>query len=117
MIKTESTGRMYKRTVRILKVMRNNLIVLSKISEELASSFFIESLVYNVPNDHFVVCNYTQTLKNVITKLYNDMGDLAVTNKYVEVSGYKWLFGSGGKRPPANGREFMLNCWQYAEFK
>lgn len=116
-IKTESTCRMYKRAVRILKVMRNNLIDLGKIPEELASSFFIECLVYNVPIDHFVVGNYTQTLKNVITKIYNDMGDPVVSNKYLEVSGYKWLFGADTKRPPANGKELMLNCWQYAEFK
>lgn len=115
--KTEATGRMYKRIVRILKVIKNNLIDSGSISEELASSFFIECLVYNVPNDQFVVGNYTQTLKNVITKVYNDMGDPAVANKYVEVSGYKWLLGSDAKRPPANGREFMLKCWQYAEFK
>lgn len=115
-IKTESTGRMYKRIVRILKVIKNNLIDSGKITEELASSFFIECLVYNVPNDQFVVGNYTRTLKNVITKIYNDMSDLVVANKYVEVSGYKWLFGTDAKRPPANGKEFMLNCWQYADF-
>lgn len=115
--KTESTGRMYKRIVRILKVIKNNLIDSNIITEELASSFFIECLVYNVPNIQFVIGNYTQTLKNVITKVYNDMGDLTVANKYVEASGYKWLFGPDAKRPPANGREFMLKCWQYAEFK
>ncbi|MBN8878190.1 MAG: nucleotidyltransferase [Sphingobacteriales bacterium] len=115
-IKTESTGRMYKRIVRILKVIKNSLIDSGKITEDLASSFFIECLVYNVPNDQFVFGNYTQILKNVITKVYNDMGDLEVANKYVEVSGYKWLFGSDAKRPPANGKEFMLKCWQYAEF-
>lgn len=115
--KTESTGRMYKRIVRILKVLNNNLIDSGKITEELASSFFIECLVYNVPNDQFIVGNYTQTLKNVITKVYNDMGDPLIANKYLEVSGYKWLFGPDAKRAPENGREFMLKCWQYAEFK
>lgn len=116
-LKTEATGRMYKRIVRILKVINNRLIDSGQITEELASSFFIECLVYNAPNNQFIVGNYTQTLKNVITKVYNDMGDPVVANKYVEVSGYKWLFGTDGKRPPANGREFMLKCWQYAELK
>jgi len=114
--KTNGTGRMYKRTVRILKVMRNNLVDKGIISEDLASSFFIECLVYNVHNHLFIVGNYSQTLNNVITRVYNDMRDPAIANKYVEVSGYKWLFGSDAKRPPANGKEFMLKCWQYAGF-
>lgn len=114
--KTEETGRMYKRIVRILKTLRNNLIDLNKISEELVSSFFIESLVYNVPNDHFVTGNYNQTLKNILTRIYNDMGNLSVANKYVEVSGYKWLFGQDAKRLPSNGQEFALVCWQFGEF-
>ncbi len=115
--KTELTRRMYKRAVRILKVFRNNLIDSGKISNELTSSFFIESLVYNVPNDHFTIGNYTQTIKNVITKLYNDMDNETISKKYTDVSGYKWLFAPGTRLSPSNAKEFMLRCWQYAGFK
>lgn len=114
--KTNNTGRMYKRAVRILKVMRNKLIERNAIAENLVSSFFIECLVYNVPNDHFIPGNYTQTLKKVINKVYNDMADGGVAKQYVEVNCLRWLFGTGAKRPPQNGRDFMLKCWQYAEF-
>jgi predicted nucleotidyltransferase len=115
-IKTESTGRMYKRTVRILKVIMNTLIDNNSIAEKLVSSFFIESLVYNVPNSLFISGNYIQTLKNIIAKIYNDMDEPEISGKYVEVSGYKWLFGSEAKRPPSVARQFMLSCWQFAGF-
>lgn len=112
---TNATGRMYKRIVRILKVLRNELVENAYIDEELVSSFFIECLIYNISNNLFIPGEYVQTLKNVISKVYNDMDDSSIANKYVEVSGYKWLFGSENKRPPANGKEFMLKCWQYAK--
>jgi len=115
-LKTEATNRMYKRTVRILKVIMNTLIDNKTISEDLVSSFFIESLVYNIPNSSFLSGNYLDTLRNIITKVYNDMDDPLVANKYIEVSGYKWLFGVGAKRPPKNALEFMLRCWQFAGF-
>ncbi len=114
--KNNNTSRMYKRTVRILKRIRNELIDSRVITEELVSSFFIECLVYNVPNDSFVAGNYRQTLRSVIVKVYNDMLDPAITNEYEEVSGLKWLFKGGGK-PPGNAKIFMNKCWNYAGFE
>jgi len=114
--KTNNTGRMYKRTVRILKVLRNMLIAEGKITENLVSSFFIECLVYNVPNISFMTGEYKQTLKNVISKIQTDMETSSTAEKYVEVSGLKWLFGENPKRPPSNASEFVNKCWRVAEF-
>lgn len=114
--KNNSTNRMYKRTVRILKRIRNELIDSNIISEDLVSSFFIECLVYNVPNNKFVAGNYRQTLRSVIAKVYNDMLDPTIANEYEEVSGLKWLFKGGGKLPE-NAKLFMDKCWNYAGFE
>lgn len=113
--KTNVTSRMYKRIVRILKRLRNELIDSNAITENLVSSFFIECLVYNVPNNFFVSNNYQTTLRNVITKVHDDMGDAETADNYEEVSGLQWLFRGGGRKP-ADARLFMLNCWQYAGF-
>ncbi len=112
--KNTSTGRMYKRTVRILKRVRNELIESGTISEKLVSSFFIECLVYNVPNGHFS-SGYRDTLKSVIAKVYNDMLDPAVGDEYEEVSGLRWLF-KGSSRSKNDARIFMDKCWDYAGF-
>lgn len=113
--KRASTGQMYKKIVRIFKKLKSEMVEANTISEKLVSSFLIECLVYNVPNDHFVGGSYRQTLKNVITRIYNDMDDITKGNEYVEVSGLKWLF-KGPDRSMSDAKKFMLKCWQYGEF-
>lgn len=114
--KRSATGQMYKKIVRIFKKLKSEMVEANSISDKLVSSFVIECLVYNVPNDHFVSGNYSQSLKNVITRIYNDMDDAAKGNEYVEVSELKWLF-RGTDRSMISVKDFMLKCWQYGEFK
>ncbi|MBW4891131.1 nucleotidyltransferase [Mucilaginibacter sp. HMF5004] len=113
--KNTATSRMYKRTVRMLKNIRNNLIDTGVIKEKFISSFFIESLVYNVPNTNFNQYNYSETLKKVIKKIYDDMDNAITVNEYVEVSELMYLF-RGSDRSAADVRKFMLKCWEYAGF-
>lgn len=108
--KTEQTFRLYKRMVRILKVMNYRLIDNGTISDKLVSSFFIECLVYNVPNGNFISGNYTQTLRNVIVKIYEDMKSNA---DYTEVNQLLWLFSNKNPRTRQNALDFMQNCWNY----
>ena len=113
--KRTATGQMYKKMVRILKRIRNELIDAKTITEKLASSFFIECLVYNVPNSQFIAGDYRQSLRNVIAQIYNDMDNATVGNEYVEVSELKYLF-KGNTRSLNDAKQFMLKCWEYAGF-
>jgi hypothetical protein len=108
--KTEQTHRLYKRMVRILKTINNRLIENGIISDKLVSSFFIECLVYNVPNENFISENYTQTLRNVIVKIYEDMNNNA---DYTEVNQLLLLFSNKNPRSRQNAIDFMQNCWKY----
>lgn len=108
--KTEQTHRLYKRMVRILKTINNRLIHNESISDKLVSSFFIECLVYNVPNGNFVLGNYTQTLRNVIVKIYEDMKGNA---DYTEVNQLLWLFSNKNHRTRQNAIDFIQHCWNY----
>ena len=108
--KTEQTFRLYKRMVRILKVINYRLIDDGIISDTLVSSFFIECLVFNVPNDKFVSGCYNQTLRNVIVKIYEDMNACA---NYTEVNRLQWLFGNRNPRTRQNAIDFMQHCWNY----
>jgi len=111
--KTQNTFRLYKRMVRVLKVMNNRLIDQKVISDKLASSFFIECLVYNVPDSEFVSGNYNQTLKNVMIKIYKDM---EVNANYIEVSGLMWLFKSDYPRTRKDAMDFIQACWIFAGY-
>jgi hypothetical protein len=112
--KTNNTHRLYKRMVRILKVLNNRLIDQKIISDKLASSFFIECLVYNVPNSEFINGDYTHTLRNVIVKIYQDMKANAA---YTEVSGLLWLFSERSPRTRADAINFMKSCWDLMGYK
>jgi tRNA nucleotidyltransferase (CCA-adding enzyme) len=108
--KTEQTYRLYKRMVRILKVINYRLIDEGTISDNLASSFFIECLVYNVQNVNFISGNYTQTLRNVIVRIYEDMKSNA---DYTEVNELFWLFSNKNPRTRKDAIDFMQYCWKY----
>ena len=51
--KEQATEGRYKRTIRMLKAARNHLVKNDAIRDETAPSYFIECLLYNVPNDLF----------------------------------------------------------------
>jgi hypothetical protein len=52
--KEEKTGKRYKETVRIFKRARNYLVTEAGFDKETAPSYFIENLLYNVPEDRYV---------------------------------------------------------------
>ena len=59
-IKNQDTGGVYKPTVRIFKNMRNRLVEEGKLDERTAPSYFMECLLYNVPDSSFInVCDCT----------------------------------------------------------
>ena len=51
--KEEATGRRFKRTVRMFKAARNRLVDTKAITKEDAPSYFVECLLYNVPDQLF----------------------------------------------------------------
>lgn len=112
--KTNQTYRLYKRMVRILKVVNYRLIDDGEIADNLVSSFFIECLVYNVPNNQFITGNYTQTLRNVIVNVYEDMKNNA---DYTEVNRLLWLFSNKSPRTRQDALVFMQKCWNYLGYQ
>ena len=51
--KHQATGSWYKPTVRVMKNLRRKLVADGRLEDGIAPSYFIESLIYNVPNDKF----------------------------------------------------------------
>jgi hypothetical protein len=66
--KHQATGRWFKPTVRMLKNMRNRMIEEGRMEDDMAPSYFLESLLYNVPNDKFGA-TYGSTFVNCINWL------------------------------------------------
>jgi hypothetical protein len=66
--KHQNTNSRFKSTVRIWKNMRNRMIEDGKLKEGVAPSHYLESLLFNVPNDKFVTTR-TTTFENCIAWL------------------------------------------------
>lgn len=51
--KHQATNQNFKRMVRVFKNMRNSMIDKGLLGDKVAPSYFIEGMLYNVPNDKF----------------------------------------------------------------
>ncbi|QQS16039.1 MAG: nucleotidyltransferase [Candidatus Moraniibacteriota bacterium] len=65
------TGGVFKPTVRIFKNMRNHLIEKKALAKEMAPSYFLQSLIYNVPDPCFQA-NHSATVYAVLKHLYEN---------------------------------------------
>ena len=88
---TEKNGRTssrYKPTIRIFKNARTHLVKQGAISKELAPSYFLECLLYNVPDEKFT-SNCQNTFGNVVNWLLEtNMSSFVCQNEQV------YLFGN-----------------------
>ena len=82
-----STKGWYKPTVRVFKNLRTYLVDHGNIMEDLAPSYFLECLIYNVPNGQFDG-DYQETFCNVVNWLNN-----ANFNNFMCQNGLLRLFG------------------------
>jgi len=85
--KHQNTSNFFKPMVRIFKNMRGRLITDGVVTDVLAPSYFIEGLLYNVPDDQFKG-NFGDAVCNCINWLFK-----AERSKFVCPSWKHWLFG------------------------
>lgn len=88
--KNQQTGKMYKKTVRIFKNIKIKLIDSGNLEKKTAPSYFIENLLYNIPNDKFVNNNFSQTVFNILKWLgdnRNNMSSFICQNEIVDLFG------------------------------
>ncbi len=86
--KEESTNKRYKRVIRMFKSARNYLIENNMIEEDTAPSYFIECLLYNVPDELF---------RPKLAQSYKGIMDYLPTTNFEQFqcqNGKRELFGS-----------------------
>ena len=87
--KEEATGRRFKRTIRMFKAARNRLVEKKMLAKSDAPSYFIECLLYNVPDNLFAP-NLAPTYSGIVDWLKKEeLKDFECQNGRVN------LFGSG----------------------
>jgi hypothetical protein len=86
--KNQATSNWYKPTVRCFKNARSRLVLNGVISKSYVPSYFVECMLYNVPNTHFG-SNWKSTFADIIEYL-----DSASLDQFTCQNGIQRLFGS-----------------------
>lgn len=115
--KNEKTNRQYKRVVRILKSLSNEMATKGIESARTSPSFLIECLVWNSPNEAFSKTNYINIIRAVLANLYNDTRTLETCKNWGEVSELKYLFNSTQPWTCTGANKFLNDAWDYIGYK
>ena len=103
--KHQTTHNYYKPTVRMFKNIRTYLVNQNMISSDLVPSYFLECLIYNIPNDKFY-WEYQETFCNVINWLGN-----ATLSKLINQNEQLYLFGPAKEQWQIDAAEkFITNA-------
>lgn len=116
-VKNDQTNRRYKRIVRILKSLSNEMASKGFQSAEKAPSFLIECLVWNTPNEHFANYTYTANVRAALAHLFNNTMNDEKCNEWGEVSELKYLFRSSQPWTRVDAHKFVSDAWDYIGFE
>lgn len=108
--KNDRTSRRYKRMVRALKRMKSELLTKGRIAKEVPS-FFMECLVYNVPDSLFGSDSYLTDFSTVMEHIWFKTYDPTRCAEWEEVSGLNYLF-RGNNWTPAQAEDLAWEAWQ-----
>jgi hypothetical protein len=114
--KNDETNLVFKRIVRILKRLRNEMKDANVAAAKPAASFLIESLVWNAPNYAFANPRYYDDVKAVLAYLITALSTGATADSWTEVNGIKFLFHTKQGWTKQQALEFVTTAWTYVGF-
>jgi len=115
--KNSMTARRFKRAVRILKNMRNEMAAAGIAAAEPVPSFLIECLVWNTPNSAFDHANYWSMMRAVLAESFNGTLYEERCREWGEVSELKYLFRPAQPWTRDQANAFLHAAWEYVGFE
>lgn len=116
--KNAATQRRFKRLTRLFRRLRYRMIDDGVSVNGNITSFLLECLVYNVPNNFFNAHEtWTEMMRQSIVFLYNGTKTDEACEKWTEVSECLYLLRGGRKWSRADVNAYLLQLWNYMEFK
>jgi hypothetical protein len=109
--KNESTSRRFKRIVRILKNLENQMV--ADGTSPAVASYLIESLVYNCPDACFTASTWAGQVRSALAHIWEDTREPESEKRWMEVNGIKYLFHSYQRWTRDDARRFVHAAWQY----
>jgi hypothetical protein len=115
--KNNATSRRYKRVVRILKTLSNEMAENGIKSAKDAPSFLIECLVFNASNPCFEYSTYKQMVRAVLAELFNNTITDEKCSEWGEVSELKYLFKGSQPWTRQGVHQFLSDAWNYIGYQ
>jgi hypothetical protein len=112
--KRANTRLRFKKVVRMLKRLRDELVEAQVLEAKEAPSFLIECLVYGVEDWFFLYeeDDRYDRLVRIVTRMSGQLHDEAWCNAATEINGVKPLFGQETPWTVYGARKFVLAAWQ-----
>lgn len=120
--KNTATGRRFKRVVRILKQLREDMLAKGSALQRQAAtpmaSFLLECIPFNASDTSFykVEGSYYEDVKAVISEMWRATCDDYSAANLVEVNRRKNLFGTHQRWTRAEVNAFLASAWNYVGF-
>jgi hypothetical protein len=114
--KNNATNHRYKDMVRALKCLKNQLVKEGSLDTEF-QSFFIECLVFNVPDDRFKHDNYVDTMRDVLAYILKATLQDNISSHWTEVNKRKLLFDSSQPWTCQEAHDFANMAWNHMGFE
>jgi hypothetical protein len=112
-LKNVRTGGRYKFITRAVKRLHNEMAGRGYVSAEPIPSYFIECLIYNVPDNFLGHSNYSDDVKYALAHV---IADKRPDTSWVEVNEMKYLYNSGQSWTRAQAEAFALDAYRYCGF-
>jgi hypothetical protein len=115
--KNNATGTRFKKLVRVLKRLRDEMVAEGSAAAKPIPSYLIECLVWNAPNSAFVDDQYAENLRSILLHLYANTQSDAACSEWGEVNELKYLLRSSQPWTRTDVNNFVVAAWSRAGFK
>ncbi len=112
-----ATGRKYKRTVRVMKRLRDKMADEGIAAAKAMPSFFVECLVWNADVGVFNNATYTAILRGVFADLWDRTRKDQDCCEWGEVNEFKYLFRVSQPWTRQQANDFLQAAWDYIGYK
>jgi hypothetical protein len=113
--KNNNTGGDYKKTVRLFKNARRYMTEGDAELKKKFPSYFVECLIYNIPNQHFFGSTWQEAFVNILNYLI-EVIDTDITDDFTTQSGLHYLIGDSSVQwSKSDAQDFvqdLVNLWE-----
>lgn len=115
--KNGRTGQRFKKMVRVLKCLRNEMADNGVAEAKPIPSYLIECLVWNVPDSKFGHDEYSDDVRAILVSLFTSTKEESACSEWGEVNELKYLFRTSQPWTREQANSFVVAAWNYVGFE